>query len=104
MRVRISPILMWVYAGVRSNFSKGEFAMGDRANVGVTGKDGTVFFYTHWSGSKLPEIVAAGLERGETRWSDTSYLRRIIFCELIKNSVLDETGYGISLKIDDIAY
>ena len=32
----------------------------------------------------------------KVRWDDESYLARIIFSEMIKKSVLDETGYGIA--------
>jgi hypothetical protein len=72
--------------------------MGDRRNVQVkdsASEDG-VFFYTHWTGSDLPHTVANALRRGEGRWGDTPYLSRIIFCEMVKGEVLDETGYGIS--------
>lgn len=72
--------------------------MGDRGNVQVkeNAEDNGVFFYTHWSGSDLPKIVSAALKRGQGRWGDTPYLARIIFCEMVKDEVLDETGFGIS--------
>lgn len=72
--------------------------MGDRGNVQVKEgpADNGVFFYTHWSGSELPRIVANALKRGRGRWGDTPYLARIIFCEMIQDDVLEETGYGIS--------
>jgi len=78
--------------------------MGDRANIKITGSSSfpvPVFFYTHWSGSELPEILKAALIRGKNRWDDPQYLARIIFCEMVKGYVLEEPGYGISSEIGD---
>lgn len=74
--------------------------MGDRGNVQVKehAAHNGVFFYTHWSGSELPQIVAHALKRGEGRWRDTPYLSRIIFCEMVKGEVMGETGFGISTQ------
>ena len=66
--------------------------MGDRAQVLI--KDTGVYLYTHWGGSKLPEVVTNAIRRLE-RWNDPEYLARIIFCEMIKDDVGGETGYGI---------
>jgi hypothetical protein len=55
-----------------------------------------LYFYTHWDGEKLPQILKAALIRGNYRWDDDPYLARIIFCEMIKNDVMGETGFGIS--------
>lgn len=76
--------------------------MGDRANVCIVQHprgnkpDGLVYLYTHWGGYELPQTVANALIRGKGRWDDESYLARIIFSEMIKDDVLDETGFGIS--------
>lgn len=74
--------------------------MGDRGNVRVQERasDNGVYFYTHWNGSDLPSIVARALDRGQSRWGDTPYLSRIIFCEMVKNDVFGETGFGISTE------
>lgn len=74
--------------------------MGDRGNI-IIEPDGDcftapLFMYTHWSGSDLAEILKAALIRGRGRWDDPPYLARIIFCEMIQHSVLDETDYGLS--------
>ena len=77
--------------------------MGDRANVySVDQSDRTkgVYLYTHWCGEELPFIVQGALLRRQ-RWSDGSYLNRIIFSEMIKDSVTDETGYGIGANMGD---
>jgi len=76
--------------------------MGDRANIVVTGPDtDPVFLYTHWRGYATPGILQAALVRGRSRWGDTSYLTRIIFCEMINNDTDGLTGFGISTRITD---
>lgn len=75
--------------------------MGDRANVRVNDGDNKVYLYTHWSGSDLPAILQAALKRGKGRWDDTQYLTRVIFCEMVKDDILGDTGYGISVSLGD---
>jgi hypothetical protein len=82
--------------------------MGDRANIAIKqqikdekGNPVYIYFYTHWSGSELPEILKSALIRGQSRWGDDQYLSRIIFSEMIQNDVLNETGYGIGTYIGD---
>lgn len=82
--------------------------MGDRANIVVlddedrSGKIG-LFLYTHWSGSELPALLKAGLDRAKDRWQDTQYLARILFQAMLDG---DEgtTGYGISTSLGDNSY
>lgn len=75
--------------------------MGDRANVVIKDRSDQVCLYTHWSGSELPSILRAALIRGKSRWNDGQYLARIIFCEMVRGSEMDLTGYGISQTIGD---
>lgn len=80
--------------------------MGDRANIAIkqevkSDEPVYIYFYTHWTGSELPVILQSALKRGRSRWGDDSYLNRIIFSEMIQDSVLDETGYGISTSLGD---
>lgn len=72
--------------------------MGDRGNIAMkqSGDNGKIFFYTHYDGDYLPRILQAALIRGKDRWDDEPYLGRIIFCELVKDDILGDTGYGIS--------
>lgn len=70
--------------------------MGDRANIVVKSSGEQVSLYTHWEGSELPWMLQRALARGRERWSDSSYLARIIFCDMIRNSIMDLTGFGIS--------
>ena len=65
--------------------------MGDRGNIIVDG----VYLYSHWTGSQLPSILQEALKK-QWRWDDGSYLTRIIFCEMVKDDIDGETGYGIS--------
>ena len=80
--------------------------MGDRGNIKTVSSENPngIYFYTHWTGSRLPETLRQALIRGKDRWTDEPYLNRIIFSEMIKGSVLDETGFGISTVICDNEY
>jgi hypothetical protein len=75
--------------------------MGDRGNI-VIERNGTpvLFLYTHWSGSDLPNVVAAALEKGRSRWGDDPYLNRVLFQEMLSgdNGV---TGFGIDTRMGD---
>jgi hypothetical protein len=77
--------------------------MGDRANVVLKQKPAEIFLYTHWGGSELPEVVRGALAK-RWRWNDDSYLARIIFCELVKGSEAEETGFGIATAPPDNSY
>jgi hypothetical protein len=71
--------------------------MGSRANIQVLYEDGTsVYFFTHWEGSTLPEVLKDALVRGQTRWDDETYLARIIFSEMVKDDIEGTMGFGIS--------
>jgi hypothetical protein len=73
--------------------------MGDRAQVHVhyDRRDRTpVVLYTHWSGTELPEAVRTALKRGKSRWDDTAYLARIVFCDMVRGDENGETGFGIA--------
>jgi hypothetical protein len=79
--------------------------MGDRNYIKIEeSKGGKIYFYTHWSGSELENILADALDRGRSRWNDESYLARIIFCEMVKNDILGETSFGISTWEPDTEY
>lgn len=85
--------------------------MGDRGNIYVvndvdplnSSKTIGVYLYGHWSGSNLPEILANGLEHGQSRWGDVQYLTRILF-DTLTGREGGETGYGISCVIGDNEY
>ena len=71
--------------------------MGDRGNIVIKASmGGKLYFYTHWGGSKLPQVLQEALKRGRDRWGDEPYLARIIFCEMVRGSEMETTGFGIS--------
>ena len=71
--------------------------MGLGATITVRGTNNfQVHLYSHWDGDKLKGVLQAALNRGRDRWSDPSYLSRIIFSEMIQNHLMETTGYGIS--------
>lgn len=75
--------------------------MGDRSNIVVQQSNGDrVFLYGHWMGEDSINIVHNVLARGE-RLTDTPYLTRIIFCEMVKGDADGDTGYGISTTMCD---
>lgn len=77
--------------------------MGDRGNIQLTGGPEfptPVYFYTHWRGSEMKDIVAKALAKGKGRWNDPSYLARIIFDEL-RGQDDGVTGFGISAVAQD---
>lgn len=78
--------------------------MGDRRQVVISRGNEKVYLYTHWDGYELPEIVRAALGRGANRWDDAPYLTRIIFCEMVKDDVMSETGAGIWSSSMDSEY
>src|SRR5205809_5145857 len=73
--------------------------MGDRANVQLIDGKSEVFLYTHWGGTRLPQVVQIALARRQ-RWDDGQYLARIIFSEMVDGDK-GETGYGISSVVGD---
>ncbi len=80
--------------------------MGDRGNIAVLQhgdtpeKPNQVWFYSHWSGTELPDVLKLALGRRQ-RWKDDGYLARIIFCEMVKGQKAEETGFGIYTSIGD---
>ena len=75
--------------------------MGDRGNIIVKDGSSKVYLYTHWSGSSLEADLRSALKRGQSRWTDGSYLTRIIFCEMIAGDIEGLTGFGISSVYGD---
>ncbi len=71
--------------------------MGDRGNIAIQYcDDKTIYFYSHWLGTELRQILANALARGAERWEDESYLARIIFSEMIQDDIKSVTGFGIA--------
>lgn len=79
--------------------------MGDRGNIKIIGTGpAPLYFYTHWRGSDMKEVVAEALAKKE-RWNDAGYLARIIFDTLTEGAERGETtGYGIGTEPEDNEY
>ena len=56
-----------------------------------------VYLYKHHDGYNLAETVQTALQRKE-RYDDPEYLTRIIFSTMIKDSIDEETGFGIGTQ------
>jgi hypothetical protein len=69
--------------------------MGTRAQCLI--KDEGVYLYQHWDGYDLMNTVVSAVNSdvGKGRHSDPEYLTRIIFCEMVKDDINGETGFGI---------
>lgn len=79
--------------------------MGDRSNIVVEQADGQrIFLYGHWMGADAINVVAQVLSRKE-RWSDESYLARMLFSKMVEGNLDGDTGYGISTyQVDNDGY
>lgn len=81
--------------------------MGDRGNIFFVDRPlsddewAGIYMYAHWAGSYLPQMLQSALDRGRGRWGDSQYLARIVFCEIVQDDVLSETGYGLSTFMGD---
>ncbi len=74
--------------------------MGERNCIHLI-NDG-IYLYSHWdTAEELRDVLRSALIRGKERWDDRSYLNRIIFSEMIKDEVLELTGYGLSNFMPD---
>ena len=71
--------------------------MGTRGVVRIHSGDMSkcVTLYQHYDSYDLPQTVATALGRGTDRWGDPSYLARIVFSEMVRDSLDGTTGYGI---------
>lgn len=75
--------------------------MGDRSNIVVEQSNGDrVYLYGHWMGSEAITIVQSVLSR-HARWSDESYLARMLFSKMTEGDMDGETGYGIATYAPD---
>jgi hypothetical protein len=76
--------------------------MGDRGNIAIKQHSGTVYLYSHYGGSELPQVLQDALKKHEL-WDDPTYLARIIFDAMEDGENLhgSATGLGISASEDD---
>jgi len=74
--------------------------MGDRAMAEIITGEGSLYVYTHWCGSELPENAKEAIRFAQNRWDDTPYAIRILVDQLTKGGRDRETGYGLMLVPD----
>ena len=70
--------------------------MGARINfVFDDGTDSLVNLYSHWGESNWKDDLVHALVHAQPRKGDTSYFTRMVISHVIKDYILDETGFGI---------
>jgi hypothetical protein len=76
--------------------------MGDRAMAEIKVSKGSLFFYTHWTGYRLPEQAEKALKLAQPRIGDDIYALRIVVDSLIESSGArdKETGAGLMFGPD----
>jgi hypothetical protein len=73
--------------------------VGARCNfVFKQSEDYAVALYSHWDEDHMYELLAAALDHALPRlhMGDIPYATRMAISYIIKDSILDETGYGIT--------
>jgi hypothetical protein len=70
--------------------------MGARCNFVFKQKeDLAVALYSHWGEYTLHADLAQALQHAAVRKGDTEYYTRMAISHLLKDSILDETGFGL---------
>jgi hypothetical protein len=70
--------------------------MGARINfVFDDGTESLAVLYSHWGESTWEDDLVGALVHAQPRKGDYSYFTRMVISHLIKDYVLDETGFGI---------
>ena len=73
--------------------------MGARCNfVFKQSEDHAVALYSHWDEDHMYELLAAALNHAQPRieMGDISYATRMAISYIMKDQILEETGYGIT--------
>jgi hypothetical protein len=58
-------------------------------------EDLAVALYSHWGEDSMYEDLAQALQHAVVRKSDNEYYTRMAVSYLLKDSILDETGFGL---------
>jgi hypothetical protein len=70
--------------------------MGARCNfVFKQREDLAVALYSHWGEYDMHKDLALALQHAAVRKGDTEYYTRMAISYLLKDSIMDETGFGI---------
>jgi hypothetical protein len=68
------------------------------ARINFVFKDATdtsVVLYSHWGQYEWQTDIAGALLHAKPRWDDAAYGTRMMISYLIKESIMEETGFGI---------
>lgn len=57
-----------------------------------------VELYSNWGGYNVDKWLSAAIAHAKPRWDDDSYATRMVISHILYDSILDETGWGISAK------
>ena len=76
--------------------------MGARINFVFKEKEGrpAVVLYSHWGEDEWPRDLAMALDHARPRWTDESYVTRMIISYLMQDSILESTGFGLYAVLD----
>jgi len=58
-------------------------------------EDHAVALYSHWGEDEMHSDLAMALQHAAVRKGDTQYYTRMAVSHLLKDSILDETGFGL---------
>lgn len=58
-------------------------------------EDLAVALYSHWGEDSMHSDLAQALQHAALRFGDTEYYTRMAVSHLLKDSILDETGFGL---------
>ena len=58
-------------------------------------EDLAVALYSHWGEDSMHSDLAQALQHAALRFGDTEYYTRMAVSYLLKDSILDETGFGL---------
>lgn len=58
-------------------------------------EDLAVALYSHWGEDSMHSDLAEALQHAALRFGDTEYYTRMAVSYLLKDSILDETGFGL---------
>ena len=72
--------------------------MGDRAMAEIRTGEGSLYVYTHWRGSNLPDDAKEAILKAKNRWDDIPYATRILVDQLTKEGRDGEMGFGLMLQ------
>jgi hypothetical protein len=59
------------------------------------GSDALVVLYSHWGADSIESDLEQAIVHASPRKGDLSYWTRMVISHLIRDHLLDETGYGI---------